>query len=123
MAVLSVAAALALGSLLGNTDEPETAAPRGGDWYTALAAPYTFEDGIAKTACGVRIGAETMGVAHPVLPCGAKIMLSYGGIEVLTQVIDRSAGVPGREFDLTAPLASRLGLRGVQQIRWHFAPS
>lgn len=120
--MLSVAAALALGALLdGRTDEPEPVASRAGDWYTALAAPYTFEDGVAKTACGVTAGAKTMGVAHPVLPCGAKITLSYAGTEVLTQVIDRGAGVPGREFDVTTPLANRLGLRGVQPIRWQFA--
>jgi rare lipoprotein A (peptidoglycan hydrolase) len=124
VAVLSVAAALALGTLLGNEAEgPERAASGGGDWYTALAAPYAFEDGVAKTACGVAVGAKTMGVAHPVLPCGAKITLSYAGTEVLTQVIDRGAGVPGREFDVTAPLATELGLRGVQPIRWRFAPS
>lgn len=123
VAVLSVAAALALGALLGNAEKSETAAPPGGDWYTALAAPYSFEGGKAKTECGVAVSARTMGVAHPVLPCGAKITLSYGGVQVLTQVIDRGAGVPGREFDVTTPLASRLGLRGVQPIRWKFAAS
>jgi hypothetical protein len=40
---------------------------------------------------------------------------------VLTQVIDRASGVPGREFDVTAALARRIGLRGVQPIRWRFA--
>ena len=121
VAVLAVAAALALGSVLGNADEPEAARTGEGDWYTALAAPYTFEDGVPKTACGIAVGPKTMGVSHPVLPCGAKVTLSYGGMEVLTQVIDRGAGVPGREFDVTPPLATRLGLRGVQQIRWRFA--
>jgi rare lipoprotein A (peptidoglycan hydrolase) len=121
VAVLSVAAALALGALLGKSEKSETAAPPGGDWYTALAAPYTFEDGKARTECGVAVSAKTMGVAHPVLPCGAKITLSYAGVQVLTQVIDRGAGVPGREFDVTTPLANRLGLRGVQPIRWRFA--
>jgi rare lipoprotein A (peptidoglycan hydrolase) len=121
VAVLAVAAALALGSVLRDAEEPKAANTGGGDWYTALAAPYAFEDGVKKTACGIAIGPRTMGVAHPVLPCGAKITLSYGGIEALTQVIDRGAGVPGREFDVTRPLADRLELRGVQQIRWRFA--
>jgi rare lipoprotein A (peptidoglycan hydrolase) len=121
VAVLAVAAALALGAVLRDADEPKAASTGSGDWYTALAAPYAFEDGVNKTACGIAIGPKTMGVAHPVLPCGAKITLSYGGIEALTQVIDRGAGVPGREFDVTRPLADRLELRGVQQIRWRFA--
>ena len=121
VAVLSVAAALALGALLAKDEKSESVAPPGGDWYTALAAPYAFEDGKAKTECGVAVSARTMGVAHPVLPCGAKITLSYGGVQVLTQVIDRGAGVPGREFDVTTPLANQLGLRGVQPVRWQFA--
>jgi hypothetical protein len=123
VAVLSVAAALALASVLRSSDDQESPAAGGGDWYTALAAPYVFEDGVSRTACNVAVSAKTMGVAHPVLPCGAKITLSYGGTEVLTQVIDRGAGVPGREFDVTAPLANRIGLKGVQPIRWRFASS
>ena len=55
------------------------------------------------------------------LPCGAKIYLSFDGRQVLTQVIDRGPFVPGREFDLTAPLADKLGLDGVQRIRWAYA--
>jgi hypothetical protein len=56
-----------------------------------------------------------------VLPCGAKIIIRFEGTDVLTQVIDRGTGVPGREFDLTAELARRIGLRGVQPVRWRFA--
>lgn len=125
VALLAVAVALALGALLDDASEQRAAeSPRGGgEWYTALAAPYAFGDDVEKTACGVAAGPRTMGVAHPVLPCGAKITMSYGGTDVLTQVIDRGAGVPGREFDVTAPLANRLGLKGVQPIRWRFASS
>ena len=64
---------------------------------------------------------SVFGVAHPVLPCGAKVVLRYEDVQVLTQVIDRGTGVPGREFDLTAALARRIGLDGVQPIRWRFA--
>jgi rare lipoprotein A (peptidoglycan hydrolase) len=122
--VLALVLALALGSLArGSGDESVIEAPAAdaGDWYTALAAPYAFPPGAQRTACGQPAGAKTLGVAHPVLPCGAKILLEYEGTIVLTQVIDRGAGVPGREFDVTAPLARRLGLRGVQPIRWQFA--
>ncbi len=124
VAVLSVAAALALAAVLGDASDQSRPAPReGSDWYTALAAPYTFEDGAAKTACGIAVTKRTMGVAHPVLPCGAKITLSFGDAEVLTQVIDRGAGIPGREFDVAAPLAERIGLDGVRPIRWRFPSS
>jgi hypothetical protein len=60
-------------------------------------------------------------VAHPVLPCGTKLFLAYGDQEVLTEVVDRGSGAPGRVFDVTQPLARRLGLSGVQTVRWRFA--
>ena len=58
---------------------------------------------------------------HPVLPCGAKIFLTYGGKTVLTTVVDRGPLAPGYEFELTPALAERVGLTGVQKIRWSFA--
>jgi hypothetical protein len=56
-----------------------------------------------------------------VLPCGAKLWISYGDREVLTQVIDRGPNVPGRDFALTPALAKDLGLHGTQRIHWRFA--
>jgi rare lipoprotein A (peptidoglycan hydrolase) len=95
--------------------------PPAGTWYTALAAPYTPSSTTKKSACGVDIGPDTAGVAHPVLPCGAKIYVKLGTKEVLTQVIDRGHVVPGREFDITQALAKLLGLQGTQTIQWRFA--
>jgi rare lipoprotein A (peptidoglycan hydrolase) len=92
-----------------------------GTWYRALAVPYTLAASRKRTACGQRIGARTMGVAHPVLPCGAKVYLSYGGRKVLTQVIDRGPNRPGREFGITKPLADEIGLHGTTTVRWSFA--
>ncbi|HYZ76370.1 MAG TPA: RlpA-like double-psi beta-barrel domain-containing protein [Gaiellaceae bacterium] len=92
-----------------------------GTWYRALAVPYTPAASRKRTACGQRISARTMGVAHPVLPCGAKLYLSYGGRKVLTQVIDRGPNRPGREFGVTKPLADEIGLHGTTAIRWSFA--
>ena len=65
--------------------------------------------------------ARTLGVAHPVLPCGARIYISYGGHKVLTQVIDRGPSAPGREFDVTKALADEIGLHGTKRIRWSYA--
>ena len=48
-----------------------------------------------KSACGVLITPDTAGVAHPVLPCGAKIYIEFGGKQVLTQVIDHGHTAPG----------------------------
>ena len=92
-----------------------------GQWYTALAAPYTPSASEKKGACGVVIGPKTMGVGHPVLPCGAKIFVKLGDTEVLTQVVDRGHTVPGRDFDVTIALAKLLDLRGTEPIQWRFA--
>ena len=91
--------------------------------YPALAGssgPAAFG---RRTACGGTIQPDTEGVSHPTLPCGARIFLFFHGVRVLTQVVDRGPYVPGRQFDLTDALARRVGLRGVQQIRWAYARS
>ena len=91
--------------------------------YTALAGssgPAAFGH---RTACGGVLRADTGGVAHPTLPCGARVFITYRGEKVLTQVVDRGPYVPGRQFDLTDALARRLGLRGVQTIHWGYARS
>jgi rare lipoprotein A (peptidoglycan hydrolase) len=92
-----------------------------GTWYRALAASYSPAASLKRTACGQRIEARLMGVAHPVLPCGAKLYLSFGGHRVLTQVIDRGPNAPGREFNVTKALADEIGLHGTKRIRWSFA--
>jgi rare lipoprotein A (peptidoglycan hydrolase) len=92
-----------------------------GQWYTALAAPYTPSSSLRKSACGVRIVADTVGVAHPVLPCGVKLYVQFHGKTVLTHVVDRGHTVPGREFDLTQALAKLLRVQGTQTIEWRFA--
>jgi rare lipoprotein A (peptidoglycan hydrolase) len=124
VAVLALVVALAIGAVTGraadDAAETEPASEPAGDWYVALASPYAFEQGAKRTACGIAIGPRTMGVSHPVLPCGAKIVLEYDDARVLTQVIDRGPDVPGREFDVSRPLAQRIRLQGIQQVRWQF---
>ena len=90
-------------------------------YYTSRAAPYGPSPGHTRTACGEPLTAKTMGIAHPVLPCGVKIYIRFRGKEVLTQVIDRGPTVPGRDFDITRALADRLGLHGTQTIQWRYA--
>lgn len=120
--LLAVVVGVALVQIVGSDEAgPAAGAVAPGEWQRALAAPYAFPEGAKRTACGHPAGAKTLGVAHPVLPCGAKITLLFEGQEVLTQVVDRGAGVPGREFDLTASLAERIGLTGIQPILWRFA--
>jgi rare lipoprotein A (peptidoglycan hydrolase) len=119
-AVALVAIAVAL-AVTHNSHRSSGLPPAAGDWYTALAAPYAPSKGSAKSACGVAIGTATIGVAHPVLPCGVKLYVEYKGKQVLTQVIDRGHTIPGREFDLTQALAKLLHVEGTQTIQWRFA--
>jgi rare lipoprotein A len=119
-AIALLAGVLALAATSARRDDESALPGRSGD-YTARAGssgPGAFGK---RTACGGVQRADTEGVAHPVLPCGARIYISFGGMEVLTQVVDRGPYVPGREFDLTDALARRLGLRGVQEIHWSYA--
>ena len=118
VAIVAVAIALAVANHDHNKSKLPAAA---GNWYTALAAPYTPSATAHKGACGVTIGPSTAGVAHPVLPCGVKIYVRFAGREALTQVVDRGHTVPGREFDVTQALAKLLGLQGTQTIQWRFA--
>ena len=125
VALVAVVLALAVAALAedssGQPSPPGSVAPAEGDWYTALAAPYRVDRTDPLTRCGQPARVTLLGVAHPVLPCGAKVVVRYGDAQVLTQVVDRGSGRPGREFELTAALAARLELRGTQEIEWRFA--
>jgi rare lipoprotein A len=63
-------------------------------------------------ACGGTLGAGTLGVAHKTLPCGSKVTLKRGTRTVRVPVVDRGPYVGGREYDLTAATARRLGFHG-----------
>ncbi|HZO97262.1 MAG TPA: septal ring lytic transglycosylase RlpA family protein [Gaiellaceae bacterium] len=114
-----LAAALALAARSGRGHPSALPEPVGS--YTALAGSSGVAAYGKRTACGLVLGPRTEGVAHPVLPCGVRLYLTYQGRKVLTQVIDRGPLVPGRQFELTDALARRLGLTGVQRIAWSYA--
>ncbi len=121
--VALLGAVIALALVLGRSDSNVSLPKPAGSWRSALAG-VRAPGGIGeRTACGQILRADTNGVSHPVLPCGAKIFLQLGGVNVLTQVIDRGPYVPGREFDLTESLAARLGLTGIERLRWAYAAS
>ena len=65
-----------------------------------------------RTGCGGTLRAGRLGVAHKSLPCGTMVTFKHGGREVRVPVIDRGPYVGGREYDLTAATAQRLGFRG-----------
>jgi len=126
VAVLGAVAALAIADRSRGSQQPRQTLPQpvgqpGGGWYAALAGVRAKPPPHHRSACGYLIGTKTLGVGHPVLPCGAKIYLAFGDRRVLTQVVDRGPSAPGREFDLTPALAKLIHLKGVQGIRWAFA--
>ena len=92
-----------------------------GGWYTALAGARPVRYG-TRTNCGVMLRPATRGVVDSVLPCNAKVFVSFGESDrILTQVVARRPIVPGRRFDVTPALADDLGIHGVERIRWVFA--
>lgn len=121
VALLATLGALALGRGGDRPAAPAgSAPPPAAAWEEALAAPYEPE-AAGESACGVELTPETMGVAHPVLPCGVDLLVGFGGKQVRTEVIDRGPAEPGYEFGLTEALAGELGVTGIQRVRWRFA--
>lgn len=123
VALVAVLVTVALGPATSGAERsalPQPVAGDGAGWYRALAAPGGGPFG-RRSACGVIVRRTTLGVGHPVLPCGAKVFISFAGKQVLTQIIDHAPHTPGLEFEITPALASKLGLHGIQPIRWAFA--
>lgn len=92
----------------------------GAGWLT-VSAGVAGGDGRRRSSCGWLLDRNTLGIVHPVLPCGAKLFVSYGNTRALTRVVDRGPVPEGRAFDLTSALAQRLGVEGVRDVRWTFA--
>jgi rare lipoprotein A (peptidoglycan hydrolase) len=62
--------------------------------------------------CGGTLSTGRLGVAHKSLPCGTMVTFKHGKRSVRVPVIDRGPYVAGREYDLTAATAQRLGFSG-----------
>ncbi len=88
-------------------------------WEEAQVA--TFPVTAEPTACGVTLAPNSFGVAHPVLPCGAKLLIDYQGRRAETEVVERGPVDAGRSFDLTPALAQQLGIAGEATVRWRFS--
>ncbi|HET9323103.1 MAG TPA: hypothetical protein VFO03_04440 [Gaiellaceae bacterium] len=123
--LLGAVVAVGLADRLADTGEsgnlPAAVGPPGGGWYEAVAGPQTARFYGRPTSCGHIVERSTIGISHPVLPCGAKVYVGRGGTEVLTQVVARDPTPPGVQFGLTDALADDLGITGRQTIRWRFA--
>ena len=99
----------------------QPAPPAAGRWYDATVGTYGPGFFGRTTECGVRLTRATRGVAHPVLPCGARIVVEHGGRAVETRVVDRGPYGSGQDFALTQALADELGVSGTRIVRWRFS--
>ena len=105
----------------GSASAALTSAPAPAGWNTAFAGSRGPTGDAERTTCGQVLTPQSLGVTHPVLPCGAKIVLRYGSSNVLTEVIDNSLRVPGRQLEVTDKLAKMLGINGTVELQWRFA--
>ena len=130
VALAGVALLAALASLaLGRSSEPAPEAvaplppppPVAGRWYEAAVGTYGPGFYGRTTECDVRLARSTRGVAHPVLPCGARIVVAHRGRSAETRVIDKGPYGSNQDFALTQALADELGVAGVQIVRWRFS--
>jgi hypothetical protein len=122
VALLAAVSALALVERLPDDGSTAfTSAPAPAGWNTAFAGSRGSAGDAQRTTCGQVLAAESVGVTHPVLPCGAKVVLRHGETQVLTEIIDNTLVEPGRQLEVTQALAERLGIDGTVEVEWRFA--
>jgi hypothetical protein len=118
--LLAVVAGLAIASDRFGSDDGGSLPARVGSWYQARAAPMSRDLEGTTTACGVRLSAKSLGIADPVLPCGAKVYIDYDDQAVLTQVIAVGPSSGGARFGITPALAQTLGIDRTVTVRWGY---
>jgi hypothetical protein len=120
IALLATLGALALGHK-GEAPVPVGLVSGAIRWEPAVVGVLGAEAYAQKTSCGVALDSGSVGLAHPVLPCGVDIVVAYGDKRIRTEVVARGRVPAGRDFELTKALADELGVHGTQTIRWRFA--
>ncbi len=123
-AVALLGAALALAAVERLSDDSRaglTSAVAPSGWNVAFAGSRGPTGDAQRTTCGQVLAPESLGITHPVLPCGAKLVLRRGDTQVLSEVIDNTLVESGRQLELTEALADELGLEATAEIEWRFA--
>ena len=121
VALVAILGGLALASGSGDTPSSPPAPPGSSEsWQEARVG--TFGPGLygTTTTCGVRLRQQLEGVAHPVLPCGARLVIELNGRAVETRVVDKGSYGEG-QFALSAALADTLGMEEPSTVRWRFS--
>ena len=125
VALLAGVAAMAIAEQRGTNESAAalTSAPAPAGWNVAFAGSRGVTGDAQRTTCGQVLSPRSLGVTHPVLPCGAKVIIRSGDKQVLTEVIDNKLAVPGRQLEVTQSLAKMLGIEGTVELEWRFATS
>jgi hypothetical protein len=118
VALVGALGAIAL-SQLGDESDAAAPPPAVVEWETASVG--VFQPTAEPTTCGVTVTETTIGIAHPVLPCGAKILVEHEGRRTQADVIQRGPVATGQAFDLSPALAQALGISVEATVRWRFA--
>lgn len=105
----------------GGSTTSLTSAPAPAGWNIAFAGSRGPTGDAERTTCGQVLTPDSLGVTHPVLPCGAKVVLRYGSANVLTEVVDNALSEPGHQLEVTEALAQMLGIDGTVELEWRFA--
>jgi hypothetical protein len=116
VALVGALGAIALTRLGADPDPPPQA---GVEWREERVG--ILADPAEVTACGEPLAPSTAGVAHPVLPCGAALVLEHGGRRARAEVVAQGAVDGGQAFAVTPALAQRLGMTAEAVVRWRFA--
>lgn len=69
-----------------------------------------------KTACGITLRRDTIGVANRSLKCGTKVSILYDGHSITVPVIDRGPYSNGAYWDLTQATAQALRMTETSHI-------
>ena len=104
-AVALLAAVIALAVVAKTRSNPSDLPAAYGSYPARAGSSGTAAFG-KRTACGTIIRPKTEGVAHPVLPCGARIYITYNGKHVL-HAGDRPRPEPRRTASSSSPTRSR----------------
>jgi hypothetical protein len=125
LAAVALLAALSALAVVERWDPTEptglTGAPAPAGWNVAFAGSRGPTGDAQRTTCGQVLTPQSLGVTHPVLPCGAKLILRNGDAQVLSEVIDNALVEPGRQLEVTEALGAMLDLDETTEIEWRFA--
>jgi rare lipoprotein A len=69
-----------------------------------------------RTACGIILRRNTIGVANRTLPCGTPVAIDYQGQTVIVPVIDRGPYAHNADWDLTMATGKVLGMTGTSML-------